>query len=506
MYQNRLRHKRRFAVSSLCFLLILLSSCSSLRQASLTEVELLTPESYSASAQNSDETPLYQWWEQFSDERLNQFLVQSLEKNLELRQGLEQLAQAYAQEEVANSALFPQISAVFGVERRRNNVSAFSQSFTSLGAEGEAAASSGVTTTTYRASVPLSWEIDLWGKLLASSQAAELETFASAERVQAVSLSVASQTVDTYYQAVEQCLRLELLAETIRADEEFAEIVQKRYRRGVADALDIYQAGQNLAVRKSERPTYELELRRSLSALAVLLGEYPAQREFCSSSKLPILSQEIPTGVPADLLQFRPDVKEAFFQLYAADRRLASAFRDRLPSLVLTASGGYEDLEFDKLFRPETLVWRLVGEATQTVFDGGRKAAQVQLQEAVVGERGAAYVQKVLTAFKEVEDALEGAELLAERLELLKTRVDSTRRTKSYSMQQYMQGLGSYLTVLDAQRALYLAESELLAAKRAMVSNQVNLARAVGLAWQSEVLQERFLRRRENVERGDSDA
>ncbi len=486
--------------------LFVLAACSSQREAALEQVQLLTPASYSSAAPSSEESSAYQWWQNFSDERLNRYLEQALENNLELKQGFEQLAQAYAQGRATDAALFPQLSAVFGVERRRNNVTAFSRSFTNLGAEEGSSSPGGVTTTTYRASIPLRWEIDIWGKLLAASDAAALAAQASAERVEAISLSVASQTVDTYYQAVEQCLRIRLLDQTIEADQQFYQLIQKRYRSGVADALDFYQAGQNLAARKSEKPQFLLELRRSLSSLSVLLGEYPAQREFCSASALPQSLQPIPVGVPADLLQLRPDVKEAFYQLYAADKQLAVAFRDRLPSLVLTGSGGYEDLDFDRLFRPETLVWRLVGEATQTLFDGGRKAAEVELQQAIVAERGAAYTQTVLVAFQEVEDALGGAELLAEQVALLEARVQSARRTKGYSMQQYVQGLSNYLSVLDAQRSLYLAERELLLAQRARVSNHVDLARAVGFAWQEERLQQRFLKRRVNEETESDDA
>ena len=491
--------KRLFPVFGAIFFVLIVSSCTDV-SVPVPELEARVPEHYhnaaqetqpdaaqisSAAAELSASPQLYSWWEIFSDKTLNALLDDVLMRNLDISAALANLDILLAAEKQASSSLWPQLSGEATVSRYRRNIRSFN-----LDAEGTIDA---VTSTNYRVSTPVFYEIDLWGRLRNSATAAERERLASEQDLFSVTMSIAAQTVESYYQIRELCSQISLLERTISAEEKMYSIVKKRYRDGIAKPLDVHQARQTLTTRRSQRPRLKLGLAQAQHTLSVLLGEYPKSRFSCAEmAGLPEFLPRVPPGLPADLLMRRPDLRAAMFRLEAADQRVAASIKSLLPAFVISASVGYEDLELSNLFRIETLVWNALGNISQNLFNGGRNLAKIDAAHAEKSLLKAEYYKAALTAFKEVEDTLAAEEELRGSLQLLETRIASIKRTLRLSTSQYLQGLEDYFQVAAAQGTYYLAQSELLALRREILSNHVQLSRALGGGWEEDKIVERY--------------
>ncbi len=468
----------------LAVLLPLVSACSSLKPEQLSPPFLSSRKHYvnaedkqsPASATKASARGLAQWWRVFEEPELNSLLEKAFIKNPDVRVAMARLGQARAQRDQARASLWPSLGLGGAVTRTKRNVGTFN-----LGQGSSSSAS--VISTTYAVSAPLQYEVDIWGRIRNEAQAAAFAENASYAELQSVGLSITAEIAEQYFVATELCQQLALLDATIRADQAFYELVLSRYKDGIGDALDVYQAAQNLSTRRSGRPTFVANLVAARNQLHVLVGEYPEAAELCDAKDFPAVTHGISPEVPADLLLRRPDVSAALLRLQASDQQLTAAIKAWLPGLSLSASGGYESLEFSDLFSPETLVWRILGEASFAIFDGGFRNAQIAFQRELMAERDAQVLKVLLAACADVENALKQRETISERLKLLEVRKAAVSRTLRLSTEQYLQGIRDYLPILVSQGTLYAVQSELLQAKRELVSNYIQTARALGGDW-----------------------
>ena len=481
--------KRLLAICGTICIALCVCACSDVA-VPVPEVDSQVPEQYSNTPQTSEpqkvvDEQLSSWWEVFSDGELNSLLDDVLTRNLDISIAYASLDKLIASEKESSSSLWPTLGLDGSVFRNRRNTRSFN-----LDSESTVSA---ITSTNYRVSAPVSYELDIWGRLRNSATAAQRDRLASEQDLFSVTMSIAAETVESYFLIRELCEQTILLDRTISAEEKMYDIIKKRYLDGIAKPLDVHQARQTVATRKSRLPKMKLELSKAQHTLSVLLGEYPKSRFECNKmSNLPDEIPKVPPGLPADLLMRRPDLRAAMFRLEAADQRVAAAVKRLLPSFIIGASIGYEDLELSNLFKPETFVWNLVGSITENVFDGGARSAQIDFARAEEALLRAEYLKAVLSAFKEVEDALVAEVELRDNMKLLLSRIASIRRTLRLSMSQYLQGLEDYLQVVTAQGSYYAAQSELLALRREIISNQVQLSRALGGGWDNEQVIERF--------------
>lgn len=410
------------------------------------------------------------WWLAFNDPELNRLMEQLFHSNLDLVRGHARLRQSEALMRQARSFRYPGLT---------------------LEAQGGEASQPGMNGTTRgesaQLSVSASFELDLFGKLASSSRAALLTYQASRSDLQSLYLSLSARLADLYYLAIEQRAQLKLTDDTIASYDDSLQRVDSRYRSGLSSAVDLYQARQNLAAAKAARLTYEQALAVAENALAVLLGEYPGDLNFLAQARIPDAPPQLPTGLPAQLLTNRPDIRAALLQVKARDAQTAAAIADRFPSFSLVGSAGRSRSDVTGSLVSGNF-WNLLLNLSQPIFDGGRRKAEVARSRAQFAEAVAAYQQTVLQGFQEVEDALSGNRTAAARIARLDEQVKATGAARRLARERYLQGLSDYLPVLSAQIYDFSAHSQQLAARRQLLSQRISLARALGGSWMSEQL------------------
>lgn len=402
------------------------------------------------------------WWHVFGDDRLNALMQELFNGNYDLQAAQARLERAMAAVDAATAARSPSLSleASGGSQRQ----------LTVYGPR---------TDDVYRLSVAAAYEIDLWGKLSTREQAVMEDAEAVGEDLRALRVSLSATLADVYHLAAEAQAQMNLNDRAAIHAAHTLDLTRRRYREGLVPLLDVHQARQNLARIKSQRPIHEIRLTQSRNALAVLLGRYPGDQAavFALSSLPPDI---FPAGLPSQLLTNRPDIRAAQRRLQAADARVAAAVADRFPSFSLAAAYGGASADLGSLLASGNIFWNLLLNAAQPLLDGGRRETQIRISEAEFQELLARYHQTVLQAFAEVEDALAANEATARRILLLEDQIAAAQRTLTTALWRYEHGLNDYLPVLQAQTALTDAEAALLAAQRQILSDRVQLARALG--------------------------
>jgi NodT family efflux transporter outer membrane factor (OMF) lipoprotein len=420
------------------------------------------------------EVPLERWWEEFQDPLLNGLMAEAFAGNLDLEQAYARLEQVEAQARITGAARRPSV-ALQGAAGRIRQPGLFEVQ----------------TDNSYRLSVAAGFELDVWRKLASRSEAARLDALAVRQDLAALYLSLSARLADLYYLAVEQRSQLALADNTIASFADTLQRVEDRYREGLVPALDVYQSRQNLAAAKARRPAFEASLASAEHALAVLSGRYPDRSAAGSLAELPALDGTFPVGLPATLLQRRPDIRGALSRLQATDARVAAAIAERFPSFNLLADYGGAGSELGSLLDSPNIFWNLLVNLAQPVIDGGRRKAEVDRTRALFDENLGFYQQTVLRAFQEVEDALVQERTGARRIGLLEERVVATAGSLRLSTDRYLQGLSEYLPVLTAQISHAEAQSALLEARRQRIVARISLARALGGNWMDSFVEQR---------------
>jgi NodT family efflux transporter outer membrane factor (OMF) lipoprotein len=423
---------------------------------------------------DEDGLPVDQWWLAFKDEHLNQLMAELFDQNLELAQSIARMQQVEAAFRITSSAQSPVLAA--GGDLSRSQQPGLKEDFTG---------------NSQQLSLAAGYELDLWGKLASQSKAAELELAASQQDVQTLYLGLSARLADLYFLAVEQRAQLALTEQSVLSFTDTVARVENRYNLGLVPAVDMYQARQNLSGAQAASFVFEARLAEAEHAIAVLIGRYPGRSPGGSLEQLPVAPDLFKTGIPAELISQRPDLKAALQRVEAADARVAAAIADRFPSISL--SGGYGSLRQDVtagLLKGE--FWSLLGSLTLPIVDGGRRLAEVDRQEAALRQAVADYQQKVLSAFQEVEDALANNFATEQRIERLAETVQATGASLRLSTDRYLAGLVDYLPVLTAQRTDFEVRSLLLAAQRQLIADRISLARTLGGAWMQDKMNSRL--------------
>lgn len=466
--------RMRIRLSVPVLLALFLCACAPHRAQKATLPEPL-PENYAAAGKMNSGVPLERWWEQFQDPLLDSLMAEAFAHNLDLEQAYARLEQYEAQARIAGAAQRPAVDLQGAAGRVRQSGL--------LGVQ---------TDNSYQLSVAAGFELDVWRKLASRSQAARLDSLAARQDLAALYLSLSARLADLYYLAVEQRSQLDLVDRTIASFADTLRRVEDRYREGLVAALDVYQSRQNLAVARASRPLFEANLAAAEHGLSVLVGRFPERSGAGSLASLPALTGAFPVGLPATLLQRRPDIAGALSRVQATDARIAAAIAERFPSFNLIADYGGADSDLGSLLDSPNIFWNLLVNLAQPLLDGGRRKAEVDRNRAIFRQTLGLYHQTVLQAFQEVEDALVLEKTGTRRIELLEERVAATAGSLRLSTERYLQGLSEYLPVLTAQIAHAEAQSALLAAKRQRIVARISLARALGGNWMDTLVEERL--------------
>lgn len=444
----------------------LLSSCAMYAPEDRTELNNDLPAQFTLYSENEYDSA-NRWWTNFKSAELNRLIENALTNSPTLQQSWAKLAQADA---VATKA---------GAARRPT-----------LGYEGKAGGTwtengGSTPTESYKAGLNASYELDLWGRIKSTTEAAALDREASREQLNTAAITLSSRVALSWTGLLAQRLQTDVIRRQLESNKTSLELIELRFKKSQSTALDIYQQRQTVAGTESLIPRAELTEQLLQNELAVLLGRADFKSLTFHQEQLPVIGPLPAIGIPSDVLANRPDVRTAGLKLQSADWQVSAARADRLPALRLTGSLDYNSADIGDLF--DNWAANLAASLAGPIFEGGKRKAEVARTRAVVNERIAAYKETVLQAIKEVEDALVSERKQREYIEKLDNRLTAARRSYEEAISRYRSGLIEYTTVLIQQNTLQNIERDRIAAQYTLLQYRINLYRALGGSWANEL-------------------
>ncbi|NBB79741.1 MAG: efflux transporter outer membrane subunit [Verrucomicrobia bacterium] len=422
-----------------------------------------TPDEWTTQSTRSNPTA---WLSDLQSPELETFVAEALDQNPELEATAARFAQSIAEARIAGADRLP--NAGLGLNGNRQKISTFGP--TSTG---------GVVFENYDLALNLSWELDLWGRLRDRTSAAFARVEASRAELAAARLSLAAQTAKAWLNLIEARKQLALAERTAQAYRDNQTAIESRFERGLSEGFDLRRIRTQTASAEADVSARRAALDQSIRTLENTLGRYPAAA-LNATADFPDLPEAVPSGLPVDLLQRRPDLVAAERQLAAAERERRADRKERLPQISLTASGGTASQEFDNLLDGDFSVWTLAGNLTQPVFQGGRITANIERSAALRDQAAANYRDTALRAFLEVETTLAAEQFLRREAAQLRTAADEATATEALAWERYSKGTGDFLSALDTQRTADTARSRLLAVDNRILQNRIDLYLALG--------------------------
>ncbi len=428
-----------------------------------------TPLADGLSSREPDPDQLVTWWKTLDDPVLTGLIEKAVTNNLELRSAKARIRQARAERSVAQASLFPALDAVGSVVRS---------------GEGDDSAADS-SRTMYAAGFDAGWEIDLFGGIRRSVEAAEAKFQASREDLHDVLVSLTAEVAVNYLELRTSQARLRVAQQNLKLQEDTYRLEQYRLIAGLSDELAAAQARSNMENTRSGIPALCAQVEASKNRLAVLLGEQPgSQHETLDAYvPLPAIPLEVAVGVPADLLRRRPDIRMAERELAAQTARVGAAVSDLYPRFYLNGAIGYESLSSGNLLTADSLVWSWGPKVTWPVFHGNAIRANIEVQSALQEQAAIHYESAVLSALEEVEDALSAYVEEQIRRSSLTEAAAAAKDAADFAQNNYDAGMIDFDTVLDAQRTLLSYQDALVQSEAAVVINLVRLYKALGGGW-----------------------
>jgi len=404
------------------------------------------------------------WLERLGDPMLVRLVESAVTDNFSLRGAADRVRAARARARIAGADPLPQARLTAAASRS-------DQGGDNIGVDNPA--------DRFELRGQLSWEADLWGRLSDATRAARAEWRAAQSDYEAARLSLAANIARRWFDATAARAQTRLARDTVASFEQSLATIENRYRQGIGEALDVRLARNNLANARTNLAQRERVQRNLSRELETLSGRYPAGNTALPET-LPEVDAPVPAGLPAGLLERRPDLLAAEARLHAAGYRLADAEKNRLPGFTLTASGGATSDSLRELVDLDDFIWSLAADLAQPLFQGGRLAAQRDLARAEDAGALNDYAQTALTAFREVENALESERFLAVQVAASRNAATEARAAEELALDQYRRGLTGIITLLESQRRKFNADSALIDVVNLRLQNRIDLHLALG--------------------------
>ncbi|NGX59832.1 MAG: Outer membrane protein OprM [Chlamydiae bacterium] len=455
---------------SICFILLFLSSCNFEPVYHRPCMEI--PTDWRIQSDETTTCANVDWWEELGDPVLNALVYQALQNNKDLKAAIWRVGEFYGRYQVESSLLYPQVNSDgFALKERFPEEASFLPfGFNPI-------------TPHYRFAFNLNYEIDFWGRVRSLSHAACAQLLASAENRRKVVLSLVSGVAQSYILIRQLDRELEVAYATLKDRKEYLRIAKLRFEGGLTSEIEVTQATDvyeethaAITVLKELIPVQE-------NLLSVLLGEPPTcivRGSTIDQFRLPF---EVPAGLPSELLERRPDIREAEYQLISANAAIGAARAAFFPKVALTSLLGVESFQLKHLFAGTSRAWAYGAQYLQQIFTGGRLTGELYLSIAQKQELLYQYEQTVLQAFREVNDALVGHRQAKELVTVEQRRVAAIKEYLRLAWLRYYDGQTDYLTVLDAERQLFGVEIELTKAQGSVFSTLVDLYKSLGGGW-----------------------
>lgn len=428
-------------------------------------------------AEPSDHLPRGQWWAVLGDPELHALEEQVAAANQNLRIAEARLREARALVRFNRAALFPTISAGAGLSSIRDSANRpFRPPSAATGSSGD-----------LLFSLDLSYEIDLWGRVRRTVEAARHEAQATAADLETARLSLQAELAMDYIELRAADAQKQLLDETVKAFEAALQLTTNRFQGGAAPKSDVAQAQTQLDTTRAQATDVTVQRAQLEHAIATLIGKPPAAFSL-APRPLDTRPPDIPVGLPSQLLERRPDIAAAERRVAEANEQIGIAKAAYYPTLMLNASVGFEGSSFGNLFNASSFLWAVGASITQTIFDAGRRRATSDAALAAYDATVAGYRQTTLTAFQQVEDNLAALRILEQEAQQQRRAVESAQQSLQLFTNRYRGGVDNYLQVITAQTVTLANQRNEIDILRRRMDASVLLVKAVGGGWDVSAL------------------
>jgi len=412
------------------------------------------------------------WWEVFQEPELNALEDQLNINNQTIKQYFEQYMEARALIAEARSQFWPTITANPGWSRSRSSSNLTNSSV----------ANTGRTSTLWAAPLEVSWVPDLWGKIRNEVREAQYASQVSAADLENEKLTEQASLAEYYFEIRGQDHLQQILNQTVEADQKALDSNQGAYDAGTGDYISVVEARATLEAAKSSATNVGLARAQYEHAIAVLLGKVPTDFSI-PVREMTYLPPAIPTGVPSQLVERRPDVAAAERTLAEANATIGIGYGAFFPQVTISAGGGFEASTLKRLFDWASRTWSIGPSASQVIFDGGLYRAQLHQYEATYNADVATYRQTSLTAFQQVEDALAGTRIYSQQVLHQQDAVKAAQEFLDLETQRYSIGVDPYVDVVTAQTTLLGDQQTLNSLQVSEMISAVQLVQALGGGW-----------------------
>ncbi len=435
----------------------------------------------------SDRTPEADWWQAFQNQELSQFIERALAQNHDVRRAVSRVIEGRASVTTAGAGLYPQLN----VQGSYTNIAVSKNTLAGLGlATGQQPgpqvfARPGSTFDLWNGAADLRWELDVWGRIRRGMEAASADAQAIEQDARAIALTLIGDVGQSYFRIRELDEQIDIAQRALTVRRDSLEIISKRASVGLASDLDVKRTEVLVAESAGQIPDLTRLRAIELHRLEVLTGSAPGSLVLASKSLRQVIIQpDIPVGLPSQLLERRPDILQAEATLMAANARIGQARAYFFPTLSITGQGGLQSAEFANWFTGNSANFSIGPSVTLPIFLGGTNVARLDAAESRYQQMLEGYQQTILLAFREVADLLVSIQARSEQLTRQREQATAATAAVGLAEVRYRKGLVNYLDVLDAQRTMLAAETQLAQTERTRLTDMVSLYKALGGGWQ----------------------
>ena len=437
--------------------------------------------------------PALDWWRGFYSPELTRLIEEAQTSNLDIAVAVARIMQADAQARIAGAPLLPNISGLATAAHSLAPVTGGTTTVTNTSAAGLGGGSTSSTSAggavaqsagnVYRTFASASYIIDFWGQYRASLLAADGTAIAARFARDVVTLTTMSSVANSYFQLLAAQDRLRIARENLGASTRILNLIRERLAAGTASDLDVSQQEALVAQVRANIPVYEITVQQSAMALAVLVGRTPEHFAAAGGSTFRVIVPRIAPGLPSELINQRPDIRQAEAQLVSANHSVESARAAFFPTIQLTGQTGLQSVALSSLFGPSGWFYAMSAALAQPIFDGGTLLGQLEVQRSNQVAAIQTYRKAVISAFSDVEQALVALQQQTVRERLQNDAVRSSRDAFNISVTKLREGTLDLVTLLSTQETLFTAEDLLVQARLSRLLAAVSLFQALGGGW-----------------------
>jgi len=461
-------------------LLLALSGCNAVGPDFTPPETGLPDRAFVAGARTAAPDPA--WWATFRDPALTRLVREVADKNLDVRAATLRVAQSRAQRGAAAAAQLPSLNGDAKATREQysqNGVLSLMNGLVPGGIDVP-------PISDHYLGFDAAWELDIWGRVRRSVEAADAQVQVSEDQRRDALLSVMAETARDYIQLRGVQVQIGVLNDNLRIAQEILKLAEEREAKGMASALDTENARSQLEGYRAQIPPLEQQESELVNALSFLTDQPPGalKARVGRIRKSPLAVGAVPTGVASDLARRRPDIRAAEAQLHAATAQTGVAVANFYPSITLTGQAGLDSLNPDTLFRGSSFQWSFGPSLTLPIFEGGRLKSNLDLREAQQQEAALAYRKTILRAWHDVVNALVALRQEKARHARLSDQVVHARKAAGIARDRYRDGVTDFLNVLSAERTALTAEQQQAQSATTLAVDQVQLYKALGGGWE----------------------